>query len=797
MSREIGSLRALSNGESQYVGSSSGVFFINTVRRAFSTAATATSVDEPSQQGNQLGQPLGNPSPEDCIVGGEEQADPVTHSNVPGEPNGTQYPAAELHQHESPWDVGHLDELAKLPDYAVARQLVMTYFRIWHPLVPFLRGPAVLADLDALYADTGGEQARKSPSLSQSVIFRCIFNIAGLDRPDLPALGPAGICSPTQILPALSLLALKCDISSIQALLSAQVYFVATMSLRNSSTVGGLVSKSIVQSGLHRCPHRYGHLSPDDRSMRKRTFWSAYVLDRFLSQSLGHPNGIQDSDIDVCPPGARDLHEPVAHSAMSPSSPAGDDAILHLPVNHPERRAASPRLQGRSKEGSAEDDHAGGSDPEAAAKATSPEPAAISQHRRQVQGVLASHVRYSQLIGRMLEIFHKSIHVRAADGRAVLFLKADLGAWGNNLVQPCTDNASGQQDANASAPLGPDPTVFPFISYQYSLLLVNRPSLSLDPGSAEFHSAIQICIGAGTTIIQTMEKHSELGYPMFWPGFMSAVWMSGLVLAFASQLRMHSAAKAISGISSALKLLTVMTNRWRMAKHCKSVLATLLTGIEAKAAGRKRSRWEDELPPSSRPVGYSTAAPSSRSSNGEHQDGLGISKRRSIGPRRDIHPPPSRYSPFSQDMSAMPDFSPQSNTLPLPSPRNSTFNSCQPDFSQGQKHPGGWRESAGGPNAQGDDLSNLYHPAMRFHDHTHPDQLDYTFGATWADLSHPSLQYQRQLRMPIPTTFPDRLGSRPYPNVTLADGSVFDVFDGATWGSLLDLVDNSAEEQLL
>ncbi|KAH6672765.1 fungal-specific transcription factor domain-containing protein [Plectosphaerella plurivora] len=503
MSREIGTLRALSNGESQYVGSSSGVFFINTVRRAFSAAAASTT--RPNEQHDEQQE---HPSPEDCILGGEQGPTGTLSDDPIGEPSrGPPDDASDLDM-ESPWNLGFLH---KLPEYSIARRLVMSYFRIWHPLVPFLNGPDCLKDLDSLYAER--PRLTSSQSLALLTIFRCIFGISSLDEPDLASWR----CTPQQLMPVLGLVALKCDIISVQALLSAQVYFVATMALRNASTVGGIISKSIVQAGLHRCPYRYGHLSPDDRSMRKRVFWSAYVLDRFLSQSLGHPNGIQDSDIDVCLPGCRDLHEPVTNSVASPST--------------------------------------------------------LEQHRLQVQAVLASHVRCSQLIGRMLEIFHKSIHVRDSDGRAVLFLKADLGAWGNNLDDPRTNRSS-------LSGLGPDPAVFPFISFHYSLLLVNRPSLSLDPDTAEFHAAIQACVAAGTTIIRTMEQQTNLGYPLFWTGYLSAVWMSGLVLAFAFQLKMHSAANATSGISSALKLLTVMGSRWRMALHCRSVLSTLLTSIQ-------------------------------------------------------------------------------------------------------------------------------------------------------------------------------------------------------------------------
>ncbi|TQN63999.1 hypothetical protein CSHISOI_11455, partial [Colletotrichum shisoi] len=72
MAPEIGSLRALANGESQFVGSSSGVYFINTVKRAFATP-DATAAD--ANQHAAAAEPSDDPSPEDCIVGGGEDAD--------------------------------------------------------------------------------------------------------------------------------------------------------------------------------------------------------------------------------------------------------------------------------------------------------------------------------------------------------------------------------------------------------------------------------------------------------------------------------------------------------------------------------------------------------------------------------------------------------------------------------------------------------------------------------------------------------------------------------------------------
>lgn len=540
MTPEIGSLRALANGESQFVGSSSGVYFINTVRRAFSTTDTPAAVDGHHKSGTDK-ESRDDPSPEDCIVGGDEGAE----RGLGGSPgNGSDRgPNQQSSNHSSPLftDTGFMDDMKKLPEYSVARELVLTYFRIWHPLVPFLQGPECLAELDALYDPN--HDTRSTISLSHLVTFRCIFNIARLEKDSLHDISSTAIRSPSDLLPTLSLLALRSDTVSIQALLSAQVYFISTMSLRHASSVSGLISKSIFQSGMHRCPVRYDHLSPDERSMRKRIFWSFYVLDRFISQSLGHPNGIQDSDIDVCPPGHRDLHEPVSKSALQSGS--ADNAILHLPSNHPERLTASPEVQTHSRDSSPEIEEeepnarTSTSPPVGDTSTTSTLSAAILRYRQETQAVLQKHVRHSQLVGRILEVFHKSIHARDMDNQTVLFLKADVSAFGNDLTLPRLNPM-----LLDTTELTPDPTVFPFIAYHYTTLLLNRPSLSLDSRCAEFRAALQACIGAANTIVQTIEQYAGLGGPLFWPGYMSAVWMSGLVLALAARLKAYNTAKA-------------------------------------------------------------------------------------------------------------------------------------------------------------------------------------------------------------------------------------------------------------
>ncbi|EON61831.1 hypothetical protein W97_01049 [Coniosporium apollinis CBS 100218] len=543
MPNEIGTLRALPSGESFFVGSSSGVFFINTVRRAFShAAATANRHRTTTDDSRANRRPVSLPPPEDCIVGPESHVDDNWSSVTGPSPEGN--PTRPKATGDTSWFLDKIENLGELPDQAVAKELLITYFRTWHPLLPFLHGPTCLEELETLYARG---QATKSNSLSTAIMFQCLFNIAKLDRPDLPALGQSQIRSGEQLMLALGIASLKCDLGSIHALLAAQLYFVATMDLRAASTTGGLVLRSIFKSGLHRCPFRYSHLMTSDRDMRKRVFWSAYTLDRYVSQSLGHPLGIQDSDFDVCPPGKGDLHQPVRPLNGTDEGTSPKEFILHLPANHPGRQNTSPpnssaSLQNESRESSV---HVGEEEQQAELQEANTVGAEfVSQRRRENQSVQAQFVRYSQLVGRMVEMFHKSIHVRSASRQNILFLKADIDAWGNDLPYPSTTLFAQVNDSEPqSVTLNQD--VFFWVARQQLLLLVNRPSLSLEPTSGEFRHAAQICIGAARSIIRTLKSHINSGGALFWPGFMSAVWMSGLVMAFACQLKLHSISNAI------------------------------------------------------------------------------------------------------------------------------------------------------------------------------------------------------------------------------------------------------------
>jgi hypothetical protein len=86
-----------------------------------------------------------------------------------------------------------------------------------------------------------------------------------------------------------------------------------------------LISELVLEAGLHRCPCRYPttFVTGADQELRKRLFYSVYVLDRFLSKQLGLPLLLRDVDIDVCLPGAMEIHGSGSSQAVAETGQLG------------------------------------------------------------------------------------------------------------------------------------------------------------------------------------------------------------------------------------------------------------------------------------------------------------------------------------------------------------------------------------------------------------------------------------------------------------------------------------------
>ncbi|KAI0535053.1 fungal-specific transcription factor domain-containing protein [Xylaria digitata] len=547
--QEHGSLRVSGDTQSRFIGSSSGVYFVNTVRQAVARSCRSLQSLTPED-------PSSNPSPEDCIATDEdnEHGIGVGASRATGDVSrGPGYNQA---------NTGVSPNLSRLPierppSRDAARILFMTYFQTWHRFFPFVQGPVASKDLEILYSDvtdfssttdtgTGPTFSQKLPP-ARLIILLCLFNLAALhSEVDLPA--ESRIHHPIHLLSHLISDATKGDLISIQALFAVELLLVARMSLRPAATVAGLLSRLIFLAGLHRCPVRYAEIAIGQADIRKRLFWCIYVLDRFLSQSLGHPLGILDSDIDVCLLDSPELHHRSLQSAtdVADSTKATTLSGDRIGLSGAQGNQKAP---GRDAQGLVDDRNL----------------------------ILASQVNYFRLMGRSLELFHKSIHVRFIDPSTVLSLRTALEAFWNSLPSDLQDFGT---SVGETQPRRHDGQVFHISSF-FSLLhnhlrlLLYRPWLSLEPTSPDFQSALQTCISVSRDIICNTKKQRSLNYALFWPGHLSAIWMAGIILVFASHLQLYPADKSQMEIGHCLDALESISRRWPLAKNCHAVLSDL------------------------------------------------------------------------------------------------------------------------------------------------------------------------------------------------------------------------------
>ncbi|XEV01349.1 hypothetical protein FSHL1_006636 [Fusarium sambucinum] len=488
--QERGSLRTLEEGKSQFIGSSSGIYFINTVRKAFSAANhNSTLLDGAA------------PTPEDCIIASDDDENHThTATTVPSS-------LSNSHGYGSEIPV----ELGRPPKPDVAKQLFMIYFQTWHRFFPFLHGPTVLKYMEHLYS-----ASKPALSLPKVIILQSIFNLASLHGENL--LPPASsIKKPSDVLSYVPSLTVKGDLVSIQALVASELLLVGRMSLRTAAAVSGLLSRAIFLAGLHRCPRRYSQLSANECDIRKRLFWSIYVLDRYLSQALGHPLGIQDSDVDVCDLTGPELH----HPRLQHNTPAGyDGGDSNLTSSSPFPNTIPNSLR-------SSDEPLGG---------MSDQDKLSQKHDRHL--IMYFQVEYSRLLGRALELFHKSIHIRSINPSSILSLRTDINVWWNALPSNLQEYQSATTIQNQSLLF--NESAYFILVHSQLVLLSYRPWLSLEQTAPEFRSALQTCITEAREIINIIKRQRDDGHALFWPGYLSATWMAGIVLAFACHLGHYS-----------------------------------------------------------------------------------------------------------------------------------------------------------------------------------------------------------------------------------------------------------------
>ena len=250
-----------------FIGSASGIHFIQTVYNAISKAGLPNHI-------------------------------------VPGEDDQLPRGATE----SSLWRLNELDPSRR--GQIELRHLLawsQSYFDNWHPAFPFLHAPTIIAWLSKLCQTSLADMAQALSPLQLAVV-RSIMSISLADARQsghTMQLPPALVfCSYDEAINSIQpVLIDRPSIESLQAAMSIQLFLISMLRLNGASRIHGIIIRLILQMGVHRCPSRYPNFTPTEADIRRRVFWSAYIVDRYLSQCLGLPVTLRDDDTDVCFPG--------------------------------------------------------------------------------------------------------------------------------------------------------------------------------------------------------------------------------------------------------------------------------------------------------------------------------------------------------------------------------------------------------------------------------------------------------------------------------------------------------------
>jgi hypothetical protein len=310
------------------------------------------------------------------------------------------------------------------------------YFTVWHPLFPFLDGLSLRDAFsrccaNARHGNEVFEGMRAEEALVLSVTLQAVFEIGG-------RRSKLGGTVPTRIDPTLiaHLILSACETSRLDHVVAIRALCAITLSLWNSrrfrsaSHLSGtniseyklhwsrtdidIRLELVYEAGLHRCPCRYPTTFVDDaeRDLRKRLFYSIYVLDRFLCRHLGLPISLRDIDIDVCLPGAPEIHGSGAPASSPASSRAANRPSTKRKRTEQEDKSPSPVPVHPSNP----------SEPDILEKSgrTPKTPYTDGQSRQNTPNKLLPAFSLAQLagiMGRAMETFNGSRRWRVANGK--------------------------------------------------------------------------------------------------------------------------------------------------------------------------------------------------------------------------------------------------------------------------------------------------------------------------------------------------------------------------------------------
>ncbi|CZR56501.1 uncharacterized protein PAC_06389 [Phialocephala subalpina] len=546
---ELGHMRSDDiTGSTSFVGSGSGIAFVQTVRSALAR----------------------NMSWDNNVFDSEM---------VPGEDD-------HITTRNSPDSLWHGDEVltsAEEQDRSLAsisfEDLVywsQSYFNIWHAPFPFLHAPSILGLFETI-------SSRGFSALNdiEKTIVRSVLSISVADRRQMPGdlqnntpRVPSSLLFSTvdEAISNISpLLVHLSTLSGLQAAVSIQVFLISILRLNTASRFGGLIVRIAFHLGLHRCPSRYRQFSAAEADIRRRLFWSIYSLEMFLAQSLGLPITLKDEDVDVC------FHDEEKH-----------------PVNHKDSQSIGQSFLGlHLQKFSAPDTHTD--------TGRFLLPSFLARSSR-IKGLILE-LRHKSINHRVTdpdEVAHIDAEISRWWNEVQDFI--DPSALDDDDI----DRPVGQDSPDS---LKPSHKLLLVVQKHESVILLNRPVITSGNNTFVVGAAMQKCISASKAIILRIFQHLQdcrrdersldgrILNPLFWPGFTWCIWMSGLILLYAASNGFYSVEAAQREATRCVKILENISLRgifWPGA--CSAAIKDLQQALNQKTGGEPSKDPPADLP---------------------------------------------------------------------------------------------------------------------------------------------------------------------------------------------------------
>jgi Fungal specific transcription factor domain/Fungal Zn(2)-Cys(6) binuclear cluster domain len=233
------------------------------------------------------------------------------------------------------------------PNDEMGLRIIDAYYRGTHPRYPFLDR------LELLELHAGRYDPSNTSPQERFGTFK-LYMVYAIGATMLQLTGSYDYTSPEKFFMAalqyISAARESHSIHNIEAMALLVLY-----SLRSPSNSGiwymvGLAMRTAVDLGLHREEH-YRNITPYKSELRRRLFWSIYLLERVVALSLGRPFSIADRDIDTKLPfdfddSTRD-DDIIAQTLANPSTSMGSRPTTNLTlwINYIQIKRFESRIQ--------------------------------------------------------------------------------------------------------------------------------------------------------------------------------------------------------------------------------------------------------------------------------------------------------------------------------------------------------------------------------------------------------------------------------------------------------------------